>query len=609
MCGIAGIISLNNQKTDEGTLIQMRDAMRHRGPDDEGIYINDEKTIAIGHRRLSIIDLSSHGHQPMSSEEGNIWITYNGEAYNFPELRQELKNLGYTFISNSDTEVILRAYQEWGEKAFEKLNGMFAFCIYDKRENLLYLVRDHAGIKPLYYSISNKHLIFSSEVKAFKIFNKDWVENEDWRIYFLIFGHIPELYTTLKDVYVLPKESFLRLNIKTGKYEIRKFIEINFTEKIKDEKEAIELVRNEFTKAVERHLISDAPIGVFLSGGIDSSLISLLASQFHGDNLRTLSVVFNEKVYSEEEYQSLVLKKIKSKHRVYLVTEKDFISSLDDIFSAMDQPTIDGVNTYFISKCAKEAGLKTVLSGLGGDELFGGYPSFNRIEKLWFYKPDYNRFNLFFKFFEHMPHNKLKKFSFLSLPSPLSYYLLFRSIFTVRETASLLNITEKEVLIALSQLLNFSTSELFNLPTSHPKNFMSALEANFYMSNQLLKDTDFMSMWHSVEVRVPFLDKEFMRLCFSIDEQVKFNRKRAKILLTKSFNDALPEEIILREKQGFTFPFDIWIRNNGRQFFDEAISKGSIGKNVMKDIWHRFENGSLYWSKVWACLTLSKWGK
>jgi len=222
MCRITGIVNLekNRNFNFEEVIIKMRDSMAHGGPDDEGLSIDKKNGIALGHRRLSIIDLSPLGHQPMCDEKEDIWLTYNGEVYNFRELRQELARKGYKFQSQSDTEVIINAYAEWGEEAFKKLIGMFAFCIYDKKRGLIYLVRDHAGIKPLYYSFSKSNLIFASEVKAFKAFNKKWEENPDWQVYFLTFGYIPEPYTTLKDVYMLPKGSFLRLDLNTKKYSI-----------------------------------------------------------------------------------------------------------------------------------------------------------------------------------------------------------------------------------------------------------------------------------------------------------------------------------------------------------------------------------------------------
>jgi|LQYC01.1.fsa_nt_gi asparagine synthase (glutamine-hydrolyzing) len=633
MCRIVGIIDFTKKLDLENLTTRMRDSMAHGGPDDAGLYVDHENALALGHRRLSIIDPSPLGHQPMCSQNRNIWITYNGEVYNFLDIRKELQSRGHVFSSHSDTEVILKAYEEWGEQAFEKFNGMFAFCIYDKRNDLLYLVRDHAGIKPLYYSISNQQVIFSSEVRAFKIFNPAWEENQDWRIYFLVFGHIPEPYTTLKNVFTLPKQSFLKWNLKNGKKEIKKYTDSPFTPlempraetlgKIKDSytfshgafiplenfltgftreitslDDALKQINNTFSNAVERHLISDAPIGVFLSGGIDSSLITLLAHKYQKGDLNTLSVVFNEPEFSEEAFQNIVLSQTNSKHHSYLVSEKDFKDNIDDIFRAMDQPTIDGVNTYFISKCAKEDGLKSVLSGIGGDELFGGYPSFKWIQYFWRAKSLCTIFRKLFSLCEYIPTDKLKKLSFLSLPEPLSYYLMFRGLFTPKRVAGILNCSTNDVINALGKL------DIKVDPSLDKTNLMTYLETELYMKNQLLKDTDVMSMWHSVELRVPFLDREFMNLVFSIDEELKFDQATTKHLITKAFKDTIPTEIVNRKKQGFTFPFDIWIRQQGRGPLDEVISKGNINKQPAERLWRKFESGSLHWSKMWGLMVM-----
>jgi asparagine synthase (glutamine-hydrolysing) len=616
MCRIVGIASSKPLHVSESLIVSLRDSMSHGGPDDAGIYI--DRNVALANRRLSIIDLSQSGHQPMSSEDKKVWITYNGEIYNFKELRSELQKLGYNFNSNSDTEVIIKAYEEWGESSFLKLNGMFAFCIYDKRKEQLYLVRDHAGMKPLYYSFFNGTLLFSSEMKIFKLFNNSFDENSWWKIYFLLFGYIPGPYTTLKNVFMLPGGAFLRIDLKTWDYKIRSFANFTFSEKIKKEKDAIEFFRDEFVKAVERHLISDAPLGVFLSGGIDSSLISLIASRFISNRLITLSVVFNEKDYSEEKYQNLVINKINSKHIRYLVTESDFINCVENILSAIDQPTIDGINTYFISRCARETGLKTVLSGLGGDELFGGYPSFQLIKKLWFYKPyelNGNRIsenfmknlkqqNFFYNLFGYSPVNKLKKISFLALPSPLSYYLFFRGIFTLKETREILGTTESEISSALSQLLiNGPISQFGELPSYRSLNFASMLEIYFYMQNQLLKDTDFMSMWHSVETRLPFLDKKVMEIIFSIAEKVKFQRGFPKEFLVKTYKDILPEEIARRKKMTFSFPFQEWMRKNLFYLTDFIHDRN---KTAVKKIIDNFNSNRLHWSRFWGLVILNK---
>lgn len=593
MCRIAGLVDFNKgldrQQLEELTF-HIRDSMAHGGPDDAGIYVDKEKGVALAHRRLSILDLSSLGHQPMSTEGGEITITYNGEIYNFQEIRQDLLNRGYKFRSNTDTEVIIKAYLEWGENTFHKLSGMFAFCLYDKNRKVIYLVRDHAGIKPLYYHLSSeKYLLFASEVKTFKTFDEGWEVNRDWNIYFLIFGHIPEPFTTLKNVYMLPKGSFLKVDLQNNNYQIEEYTSFTFSNTINNHDNAVKSVKEIFTKAVNRHLISDAPIGVFLSGGIDSSLVAIVASRFMGENLRTLSIIFNEKDYTEEKYQKIVHDKIRSKHSTKIVTQNDFINNLGDIFSAMDQPTVDGINTYFISQCAKEQGLKAVLSGIGGDELFGGYPSFSRIDNFWIFK-SWKRKKLF-RLFEYIDNDRLKRISFLSIKNPLAYYLLFRGFFPLNFIMDYLGVDRTDIERALEKVYLNDKSAMGS------KNFVSYLETDLYMKNQLLKDTDFFSMWHSLEIRVPFLDKELMNTVFSISEAIKFHTGQAKYLITKAFEDILPKEIIFREKAGFSFPFQIWMKNNLHNLSDFIPNQN---KKITKKVLDKFGNGKLHWSRFWA---------
>jgi len=382
MCGIVGIHSNNiNRELFNKAL----ESINHRGPDSDGLWTDG--SAAFGFRRLSIIDLTPTGNQPMISPDKNLVLIFNGEIYNFKELRSELISKNHVFRSTSDTEVILHAYQEWGTEAFARFNGMFALAIHDQLKNQIILARDHAGIKPLYYSIQNRELFFGSEIRLFKTYYPNGKDFSEWPIYFLTFGFIPAPYTTLDGVYMLPKGTYLSYDLSAlepaKKYRINTFHEFVFSNTVNSEKAAIELVRDTFFAAVNRHMISDAPLGIFLSGGIDSSLIALLADYLGHSHLNTLSVTFNEATYNEEPYQQLVLNKMrKHNHQSYKVDYKMFIDNLDDVFKAMDQPSWDAVNSYFVSKCAHEAGLKAVLSGLGGDELFGGYPSFNRIKAL-----------------------------------------------------------------------------------------------------------------------------------------------------------------------------------------------------------------------------------
>jgi asparagine synthase (glutamine-hydrolysing) len=586
MCRIAGIIN-RLEMPGEDIIMAMRDIMQHGGPDDAGIYMDEELHLALGHRRLSLIDLSPLGHQPMMDASGNIVLVFNGEIYNFQSIKDTLVQKGYAFTSTSDTEVIIYAYLEWGRDCFARFNGMFALALLDKRTDTLLLARDHAGIKPLYYSIDQHSLYFASEVKAFKRINYSWGEHPHWQKYFLLFGHLPEPVTTLKNVQPLPKGHLLEINVRSMQSKLIPFFTNYFNYTIDTEAEAVEKVRSVLTAAVERHLVSDAPIGLFLSGGIDSSLLTILAKPFVDDNLHTLSIVFDDDQFSEKKYQQIVIDQTGAKHQSFLVTKEEFEQSLPDIIAAMDQPSYDGINSYFISKYAKQYGLKAVLSGLGADELFGGYPSFNRTDTLRKIKglPSF-----LLKAADIFPDDKKKKLGFLYLKNILGDYLLSRGVFVPSQIAALLDVSEKEIDDFLESIAVPAFTKKLDA-----KEQVSYYELNWYMQNQLLKDTDYMSMWHSVEVRVPFLDKELMQLAFSIHPSVRFNAQQPKHLLIKAFKKELPEAIWNRPKQGFVFPFEQWMQQVHLQ--QENPDALHLHKKLV--------SGEVHWSRYW-CYLLSK---
>jgi asparagine synthase (glutamine-hydrolysing) len=563
----------------------MRDAMKHGGPDDCGIYIDDTFPLAFGHRRLSFLDLSPLGHQPMKDDSGKIILIFNGEIYNFLEIRKELEQKQYRFRSGSDTEVIIASYLEWGKECFKRFNGMFALAILDKRSNKLLLVRDHAGIKPLYYSIQKDALYFASEVRAFTSINPNWPENKDWKKYFLMFGHLPEPITTLDNVQPLQKGTILEIDLPSLEATSHRFFQLYYNYTIDDKEEAIAKVHEKLTNAVERHLISDAPIGLFLSGGLDSSLLTLLAKPFIPDSLHALSIIFDNEKYSEKYYQELIIKKTNANHRSYLVTEQDFRECLPDIIEAMDQPSNDGINSYFICKYAKEYGLKAVLSGLGADELFGGYQSFNRTKAVGYIKwvPDF-----MFRAAGIFPDDKKKKLRFLGVKNGVGEYLFNRGFFIPSQVAHLLDCTEKEVDEVLIDMQSRTPVFIDKLV---PQEKVSYLESNFYMQNQLLKDTDYMSMWHGVEVRVPFLDKELMELVYSINPDIRYSSERNKYLLIAAFIKQLPTEVWKRPKQGFVFPFEQWMRH---------VTPAGDTSNKLTVLHDKLSNGKIHWSRYWS---------
>ncbi|RYE22184.1 MAG: asparagine synthase (glutamine-hydrolyzing), partial [Sphingobacteriaceae bacterium] len=552
MCRIAGQVSLNKNAEDmRANVAAMTQIMQHGGPDGEGQFLDDKNSICFGHRRLALIDLSADAAQPMTDATATYTITFNGEIYNYQSIRAKLQEIGYHFKNQSDTEVILVAYAHWGTAAFDRFNGMFAFALFDKRLQKVFLVRDQSGMKPLYYQVKNQKLLFASEIKAFREIGI-CQENPDWKILFLAFGFIPEPSTILDGVWMLPKGNFLEWNIAGETHLTQSYIQPTNTFKITSLTEARHHIRQQFKWAVQQHLIADAPVGLFLSGGIDSGIVALEAADLKGSGLHTLSLTFDDAAFDESEYQLMLADKIKSQHHQLHITQQDFNEQFTTIVKAMDQPTADGINTWFVAGFAKKQGLKAVLSGLGGDELFGGYPSFKRIKTLRRLEkvlPD-----LTLRLLQKLPHEAFKKLAYLSLHSALGYYLSLRGYFTPIQIAGILNIPVKEVWHKLTS---------FKYPlniTSDTNLFAAHLEQDLYMKNQLLRDTDAMSMQHGIEIRLPFLDKEFMQTVNSIVPGVRFDQQLAKGLLISSYQDLLPKQIWNRKKMGFSFPMQKWLK-------------------------------------------------
>lgn len=583
MCRIAGVLNKASDSVLADT-IAMRNSMAHGGPDDSGMYHDADASLALGHRRLSIIDLSEGGHQPMLNASGDIVIAFNGEIYNYKELKVELVAKGFQFKTASDTEVILAGYQYWGAECFSKLVGMFAIAIYDKRRHELVLARDSQGIKPLYYSNANHSIYFASEVRAFKALPYNWNESDSWKSYMLVYGFIPEPHTTLADVKMLPKGTYLRIDTNTLQSSLIAYSKDDYTPTIHSEKEAVDAIRQWLDKAVDRHLISDAPIGLFLSGGIDSSLLTLIAKQTGHNDLHTLSIVFDDAAYSEAAYQQLIVEKVKSQHKSYNLSKEEYIDALPDIFKAMDQPSIDGVNSYFICKFAKEYGLKAVLSGLGADELFGGYASFGREKVVSNLKKIPSGLLAASRY---MKKDKYRKLAYLAEDHITNEYLFHRGLFSIREAAEILDRDTKSV---ADTVKNIALAD--GVDTLPYGNKVSYLEKNIYMQSQLLKDTDVMSMWHSIEVRVPFLDTDLVKIVNSISPEVKYSGAIPKQLLVKAYDDILPRQIWDRKKQGFVFPFQNWIEGSEYTCF----------KYVDDKIKNRYQSGTINWTRYWAYL-------
>lgn len=618
MCRIAGIIDFNKSFIYElkSIVISMRDSMVHGGPDDAGFYLNNDLGIALGHRRLSIIDTSNAGHQPMSNIDETIWITYNGEIYNFQELRDELIKIGYHFKSRTDTEVLIYGYEEWGiEKLLSRIRGMFAFAILDLRKPSykLFLAKDRFGIKPLYYYKDKQKFVFSSEVRA--ILRSGLVPDEkslEAMVRFLQLGSVPVPLTTVKNVFALPSGHYME--VTPEKFNIKQYYNLAevFNSK-KDEKisfeEAASQTRKLLEESVKLHLVSDVPVGVFLSGGIDSSGIVAFASKYmNGNKLSTISLSFNEKEYDESEYAKLIAKKYQTDHHEILVTGNDFYNELPNIFNAMDEPTVDGVNVYFASKVAKNLGLKVILSGIGADEVFLGYDFFkfarflNSPLKLFASLPRALRvssLDIVLKISKLFRKREFKKLCYLEDPSQINSYLLFRGLFTSKQIQDLLGISEKKY----TEINSFYQNEE-NI--NGLVNYFDYQEFEHYLQNQILKDNDFIGMKNSIEIRVPFLDHTLVESVISLSLDYKLDYGINKPLLKSAIKNYLPSEVLSRQKMCFTFPFEEWIKSNQTVFQDLCIEQKHLENTAVRNIWKGYLEGKVHWSRVWALIVLAQ---
>lgn len=615
MCGIAGIFSFDH-KTERVRIERMCDALSHRGPDDSGIHISPDSKVLLGHRRLSIIDLSSSARQPLSNEDDTIWISYNGEIYNYQELRKELDVRGHRFKSQSDTEVIIHGYEEWGiEGLLERLRGMFSFCLYDSGPSpSILLVRDRFGIKPVYYAIQDQRFIFASEIKAIiesGLVSKE-IDLQSVALY-LLYGCIPPPRTIYKGITSLEPGHYLVLSrmglVKKHYYQLEGAFRDTSLYKL-SKQEAVWRVRSCLMDTIRHHLVSDVEVGVFLSGGVDStSMVALMREVGCKNRIKTVSAIFPDTPYDESRYARLAAQRFGTEHFETEVNGKGILSHSDRMFGAMDQPTVDGVNTYFISLAASEAGLKVAMAGHGGDEIFGGYTTFKYLPRVYYllkamqpipYASPLARF-----FLDKIgTHRSLKLSAMLNRNGELPVlYQEARTLFHKSEIGKLLRPDiAREALEDLNPPLNFDGADI-----TDKTNQVSFLETTFYLAHQLLRDTDIFSMTHSLEVRVPFVDHTLVELLARIPPGYKY-KGTPKVMLLEALNNMLPPEVVNRPKMGFTFPFDLWMRNDLKRFVEERLKSSALfSKPAMEVLLDGFYNGKDHWSKVWSCLVLTCW--
>ncbi|HEV3308495.1 MAG TPA: asparagine synthase (glutamine-hydrolyzing) [Candidatus Sulfotelmatobacter sp.] len=628
MCGIVGIIGLKAEVPAD-LLERATQSLAHRGPDDGGSVIlhdatHEEIEIGLGNRRLAILDLSPLGHQPMNDPDTGNWIVYNGEIYNFREVRTRLEQAGLLFKSVSDTEVILKAYAHWGEKCLLEFRGMFAFAIWDARRRLLFVARDPMGIKPLYYCESGRYFIFSSEVRTLlgtglipRVIDPAGLIN------YLAFGSVYDPNTLVDGVSALPPGH--SLTWKEGKLALSKYWDLTDPGETdrSDETRAgsEEQVVAMLDECVRMQMVSDVPVGVFLSGGIDSSsLVGILGR--NGLHISTFSIVFREAEYSEAEYSREIAKQFHTDHHEITVSQSDLFAAIDPAIHAMDQPTIDGINTYFVSEKTRAAGVKVALSGLGGDEVFAGYSSFRTVPRMerfahaWKQVPAVVRTPLAILFAALAPANdQNRKLTALARNGGaiVNPYFLSRMLFTPEQQAELLQSTTKNSAAssrAQEPLIN-SVSRAQGLDLV---NRVSYLEARCYMLNTLLRDSDFMSMAHGLEVRVPLIDHQLARRVLALPGRWKLDARTPKPLLVKALTGQLPDNIVHRPKRGFTLPFEHWLRDALRPVVEESLRKigdGALGslisERAARGVWEEFLAGRTSWSRPWSLYVLHRW--
>lgn len=609
MCGISGIIGLNQSKA-QPLIVSMMNAMKHRGPDAQGSFVEDG--VALGHVRLSIIDLSHGADQPLHESGGRYVIVFNGEIYNYQEVKAELN---FDWKTNSDTEVILAAYMKWGKDCLSKLNGMFAFAIWDKQEKHVFIARDRMGIKPFYYSIIDGVLVFSSEIRSLlasqlvprKIDKQGLCE-------YLSRIAVKTPRTILSDVHqLLPGYSatFKNGSLKTEQYWTMAK-KLNTSNQPKSIEEARAKTLDLFKQSIKRRMVADVPVGAFLSGGIDSSAAVAAMAEQSPNPVSTFSIIFDEKEFDESTYARMIAEKYKTNHTEILLKPKMLIEELPGFFNDLDSPTVDGINTYLVSKLVKDTGIKVVLTGLGGDELFAGYQNFKRWKK--FKQFGFLITNPLSKALVAValklyPNRALAKINDLQKSSTKGFTRFYnnsRSIFLKQEMQQLIDMPCDEK----DNFVDLNSPEVQFLPTLSQ---YSVGEMSNYTLDVLIKDTDQMSMAWALEVREPFFDYELIEYVLGVQDEFKFEHETPKSLLVKAMGASLPDDIVYRPKKGFSFPWDYWLRNELKTYCQQSIEKLEkrqlFKSGSLLNYWNRFLNRdkSITWTHVWAFVVLEQW--
>jgi asparagine synthase (glutamine-hydrolysing) len=619
MCGIAGFVDPSTPVDDrEQAVARMCAAMIHRGPDDSGMVSHGPASI--GMRRLSIFD-PTNGHQPMATPDGRHSIVFNGAIYNFRSLQLELEAAGWTFRTRCDTEVLLAALAHWGEGALTRLRGMFAFALWDSSDESLLIARDPFGIKPLYFCHDGSRIVFASEVSALLASGAISGEIDPASVAdYLAWFAVPAPRTIYRGVMALqPGEC---LSFSRGRLEIRAawtFQSIpSDVQPCATRGDFIRELRARLDDTIQAHVLADVPVGAFLSGGLDSAVVAGLMSRASGNALKTFSIGFEEDDYSEADSAEASARHFGALHHTRIITGDEVARDIDRFLDGCDQPTGDGVNTYYASQTAQQGGVKVALSGLGGDELFGGYPSFKDIPTLARWLPAWRRFP-----------RVARALALKSLSAGGTRARKLSDLLANAADAHELNALNRRV-FSESRGHSMLAPEVMRTAASrgpfHPKlealraevgardlySLVSAWELRTYMADVLLRDSDVMSMRHSLELRVPFIDRPLIEWLWQQPARFKDDCRNPKSALVEATADILPAGLMSRKKRGFTLPFPIWMRSHLRPFIEDTLTTRSIERSGLfspapiQALWKQFQSGSdnREWSRVWSLTVL-----
>jgi asparagine synthase (glutamine-hydrolysing) len=624
----------------------MAAAMQHRGPDDDGFLVNEPRApgLALGMRRLSIIDLKT-GHQPVWNETGDVAVIFNGELYNYRELRERLTLSGHRFTTQSDTEILVHAWEEWGEDCLDELRGMFALALLDLRKRyatapLLFLARDPLGIKPLYYTQTADGFAFASEVRALlagKIAPKKL--SQDALTSYFLFGSVSEPVALLDGVFSLPPGHRMLLYVPERRrvprarawWDATRSPEAKDGRATRDFSSATRSLRPLLEDAVRAHLIADVPVGLFLSSGLDSSVIAALAARERA-GICSFTLSFPGTAYDESPLARSVAQHCGTQHREVPLKGDAIVSRLDEALAALDQPSMDGINTYFVSWAAREAGLKVALSGLGGDELFGGYPTFTdtpRIMRLirmaWFVPAPLRKALAPLVRAAVAGRSRAdaarKAVAAWLRPDTLPHaYFFTRALFPVGAELSRLieprfrpsSVAADGVTLEPTWLgwLERAADEARKLEAMGG---ISWLEMRCYMASTLLRDTDSVSMARSLEVRVPLLDTPLVEFVNALPDAVRRRDGSPKALLKEAIGDLLPQEILTQKKRTFTLPWEEWLRGPLRKRIEASFAEPAaelapyLRGDGVSEVWNAFLAGKTSWSRPWSIYVLNEW--